>query len=123
VGGREHRPIVARGPLDPFRHAERPGRRRGDRRGLPELVIPEDPHRPGLEVNPSPAEAASPSLALQAGNIIRYVAITGTVGSLVTIVVLWVVVAVLLVGTRGRLGYDSAPSGIIRVEQGRPEAQ
>jgi len=42
---------------------------------------------------------------------------------LVTTVVLWVVVAVLLVGTRGRLGYDGAPAGNTRTEQGRPETR
>ena len=41
----------------------------------------------------------------------------------VTTVVLWVVVAVLLVGTRGRLGYDGASAGPDRGEQGRPETQ
>ena len=41
----------------------------------------------------------------------------------VTTVVLWVVVAVLLVGTRGRLGYDDASAGITRAEQGHPETQ
>jgi membrane protease YdiL (CAAX protease family) len=41
----------------------------------------------------------------------------------VTTIVLWMVVAVLLVGTRGRLGYDSASASITRVEQGRPETQ
>jgi len=42
---------------------------------------------------------------------------------LVTTVVLWVVVAVLLVGTRGRLGYDGAPAGNTRTDRGRPEAR
>ena len=41
----------------------------------------------------------------------------------VTTAVLWVIVVVLLVGTRGRLGYDSASVGITRVEQSRPETQ
>jgi membrane protease YdiL (CAAX protease family) len=41
----------------------------------------------------------------------------------VTTVVLWVVVALLLVGTRGRLGYDSAAAGFARAERGRPETQ
>jgi hypothetical protein len=36
----------------------------------------------------------------------------------VTTVVLWVVVALLLVGTRGRLGYDSASASIARTERG-----
>ncbi|WP_152040131.1 type II CAAX endopeptidase family protein [Salinigranum salinum] len=37
----------------------------------------------------------------------------------VTTVVLWMVVAVLLVGTRGRLGYDGDSSDVRRVEQSR----
>jgi membrane protease YdiL (CAAX protease family) len=41
----------------------------------------------------------------------------------VTTVAVWVVVAVLLVGTRGRLGYDGVFAGVTRVEQGRPETR
>jgi membrane protease YdiL (CAAX protease family) len=41
----------------------------------------------------------------------------------VTTVVLWGVVAVLLVGTRGRLGYDGASAGTTRIEPDRPKTQ
>jgi membrane protease YdiL (CAAX protease family) len=41
----------------------------------------------------------------------------------VTTFVLWVVVVVLLVGTRGRLGYDGTSTGITRIEESRPETQ